>query len=150
MDSRTPNRIPVGLRKPWQWIQPKTTSEIITRLIEASDFMVHERERENLCSVAAAKIRTLDKDLTAANERLRMSTEDAEIHLEAANRWSERAVVAEARLLEVEKDARRYRWLRGNAQPGVFHIAFAANTLSSWKTSNEIDATIDAALAGAK
>ena len=122
MESRTPNRIPVGLRKPWQWIQPKTTSEIITRLIEASDFMVHERERENLCSVAAGKIRTMDKDLAAANERLR----------------------------EAEKDARRYRWLRGNAQPGVFHIAFVANTLSSWKTSNEIDAAIDAALAGDK
>jgi len=122
MDSRTPNRIPVGLRKPWQWFQPETTSELITRLIEASDFLVHERERENLCSVAAAKIRTLDEDLAAANERLR----------------------------EAEKDAKRYRWLRGNAQPGVFHIAFAANTLSSWKTSNEIDATIDAALAGDK
>jgi len=77
MDSRTPNRIPVGLRKPWQWFQPETTSELITRLIEASDFLVHERERENLCSVAAAKIRTLDKDLTAANERLREAEKDA-------------------------------------------------------------------------
>jgi len=71
---------------------------------------------------AMESYQALELDLAAANERLR----------------------------EVEKDARRYRWLRGNAEPGVFHIAFVANTLSSWKTSNEIDAAIDAALAGDK
>ena len=87
MESRTPNRIPVGLRKPWQWFQPETTSELITRLIEASDFLVHERERENLCSVAAAKIRTLDKDLTAANERLREAEKDARKMYSLLQEW---------------------------------------------------------------
>ena len=100
MESRTPNRIPVGLRKPWQWFQPETTSELITRLIEASDFMVHERERENLCSVAAAKIRTLDKDLTAANERLREAEKDSKtlerLYIAAQNANSYRQEVIDA------------------------------------------------------
>lgn len=67
----TENRVPIGLRKPWQWIQPKGTTELINRLIEARDFNVHERERENLCSVAAGKIEDMDNE----NSRLRSELE---------------------------------------------------------------------------
>lgn len=45
---------------------------------------------------------------------------------------------------ENERDARRYRWLRKNATPGLFNPAFAARSLSAWKTGPEIDAAIDA------
>lgn len=46
----------VGLRKPWAWYQPKGTDEILNRLIEAREYSVDERERENMCSVAHGEI----------------------------------------------------------------------------------------------
>ena len=58
--ARYPQPIPVGLRKPWKWIQPKDLDDLIARLHQAADLAVHERERENLCQVAAdhlAKLR---------------------------------------------------------------------------------------------
>ncbi len=57
----------IGLRQPWQWVQPLDDAALVARLIEARDYAVHERERENLCSVAAARIGAL----RAENERLR-------------------------------------------------------------------------------
>lgn len=42
----------LGLRRPWQWVQPKDRAELIQRLLEAREYAVHERERENLCSMA--------------------------------------------------------------------------------------------------
>lgn len=49
-------RVPLGLAKPWQWVQPANDADLIARLIEAREYAVHERERENLCSVAAAQL----------------------------------------------------------------------------------------------
>lgn len=46
------NSQPVGLRKPWVWMQPKDQAELVQRLLEAREYAVHERERENLCSMA--------------------------------------------------------------------------------------------------
>ena len=40
----------------------------------------------------------LERRLREAEEQLRIAKEDAEIHLEAANRWSERAEAAERKL----------------------------------------------------
>jgi hypothetical protein len=34
-----------GLAQPWRWIQPRNDEELIKRLFEAADYMVHERER---------------------------------------------------------------------------------------------------------
>jgi hypothetical protein len=48
-----------GLAQPWRWIQPRNDEELIKRLFEAADYMVHERERENLCSVAAYRLKAL-------------------------------------------------------------------------------------------
>ena len=48
-------RIP-GLAKPWRWIQPRGTDEILKRLLEAREYSVDERERENMCSVAHGEI----------------------------------------------------------------------------------------------
>ena len=45
-----------GLAKPWCWIQPKGTDEILRRLLDAREFSVDERERENMCSVAHGEI----------------------------------------------------------------------------------------------
>ena len=70
------DKIPIGLRKPWRWVQPQTTTELINRLIEARDFNVHERERENLCSVAAAKITEMDDELVSLREREKMPKND--------------------------------------------------------------------------
>ncbi len=50
---------PLGLRQPWQWVQPATDADLVARLIEAREYAVHERERENLCSVAAGRIGAL-------------------------------------------------------------------------------------------
>ena len=47
--------------------------------------------------------RSLERRLREALEQLRIAKEDGEIHLEAANRWSERAERAEA---ELERMAR--------------------------------------------
>ena len=49
----------IGLRQPWQWVQPVDDAALVARLIEARDYAVHERERENLCSVAAIRIDAL-------------------------------------------------------------------------------------------
>ena len=48
-----------GLAKPWAWIQPKNDAELVRRLCQARDYRVHERERENLCSVAASRLHAL-------------------------------------------------------------------------------------------
>ena len=56
----------VGLREPWQWVQPLDDAALVARLIEARDYVVPARERENLCSVAASRIDAL----RAENEQL--------------------------------------------------------------------------------
>ena len=47
----------IGLRKPWVWVQPKDRAELIQRLLEAREYAVHERERENLCSCAYEELK---------------------------------------------------------------------------------------------
>ena len=56
----------IGLRQPWQWVQPPDDTALMARLIEARDYAVPARERENLCSAAAARIVAL----RAENEQL--------------------------------------------------------------------------------
>lgn len=51
------NKLPIGLRKPWQWEQPRDDDELLARLRDGYMFAVHERERENLCSVAYGRIK---------------------------------------------------------------------------------------------
>lgn len=53
------NKLIPGLAVPWIWIQPRNDAELIERLKQASEYMVHERERENLCSCAAIRLREL-------------------------------------------------------------------------------------------
>lgn len=48
-----------GLAVPWKWVQPPTDAELIERLLQARDYAVHERERENLCSCAAVRLKQL-------------------------------------------------------------------------------------------
>lgn len=50
----------IGLRKPWVWVQPKDRDALILRLLEASEYKVHERERENLCRLAYDALRDDD------------------------------------------------------------------------------------------
>lgn len=54
----------LGLAKPWVWVQPKNDEELVSRLLEARDYAVHERERENLCSCAAIRLTALISDNT--------------------------------------------------------------------------------------
>lgn len=61
-----PAATPPGLRRPWVWVQPKDRAELLQRLLDARDLRVHERERENLCSVAHGEIRTLGYELQNA------------------------------------------------------------------------------------
>jgi hypothetical protein len=49
----------LGLAKPYAWVQPDGTDEILTRLRDCYEFAVHERERENMCSVAHGEIERL-------------------------------------------------------------------------------------------
>ena len=59
MNTLTPNEsLPIGLRKPWVWVQPKNREELIQRLLDAREYAVPERERENLCSVAYELLRS--------------------------------------------------------------------------------------------
>jgi len=90
-----------------------TTTELVeanfARTLEL-ELAAAVKERDNLLWAAEnlnEELRVACDKRDAANERLRKSREDAEIHLEAANRWSERAMVAELRLREAEKDARK-------------------------------------------
>lgn len=48
-----------GLAKPWVWIPPVGREELLKRLKDAFEFNVHERERENLCSMAYQEIKRL-------------------------------------------------------------------------------------------
>ena len=78
-----PSAMPIiGLRQPWAWVQPKSVAEIKQRLLEARDFKVPERERENMCSVAHGEIVRLERDLRAAQEALvfwkKQATEERE------------------------------------------------------------------------
>ena len=54
---KTSKNLPVGLRKPWQWVQPMNRAELTQRLLEAREYAVPERERENLCSCAYEELR---------------------------------------------------------------------------------------------
>ena len=64
--------MPPGLREPWEWIQPLTIKEILSRLRVARDCRVPERERENLCSVAHE---TIEKLLAERTEWKRLAEE---------------------------------------------------------------------------
>ena len=46
-------------RAAWTWVQPKNRDELLSRLADARDRAVPERERENLCSVAHGEITRL-------------------------------------------------------------------------------------------
>jgi hypothetical protein len=50
-----------GLTHPWVWIEPRTDAELIERLLQAAKYNVLERERENLCSVAAHRLLQITK-----------------------------------------------------------------------------------------
>lgn len=50
---------PVGLRDPWQWVEPANHANLVQRLQEAAEYNVPARERELLCSVAARAITNL-------------------------------------------------------------------------------------------
>lgn len=50
----------IGLRKPWAWVQPKDRAELVQRLLEAREYDVPPRERENLCSMAYEALRDED------------------------------------------------------------------------------------------
>jgi hypothetical protein len=41
---------------PWTWVQPKNRDELLTRLADARDLNLPERERENLCACAYTEI----------------------------------------------------------------------------------------------
>lgn len=46
------------------------------------------------------------------------------------------------------RDAARYRWLRDQTMPGLFHPQFAMHSATAWKNSTDIDAAIDSAMKG--
>jgi hypothetical protein len=54
--------MPPGLIGPWEWIQPRTLADILSRLRVARDCRVPERERENMCSVAHDTIAKLETE----------------------------------------------------------------------------------------
>ena len=89
-DAQTPI---IGLRSPWAWVQPRDTAEIKQRLLEARDFMVHERERENMCSVAHGEIERLERELTAERERGRRVREETIEEMRAAVTGGLRATI---------------------------------------------------------
>jgi len=60
--TQLPCTTPPGLHKPWTWIQPRGDQELLARLQDGFLLAVHERERENLCSVAHARIKALLED----------------------------------------------------------------------------------------
>ena len=57
------NKLPLGLRKPWQWVQPHGDDELLARLRDGFMLAVHERERENLCSVAHVRIKEMREEI---------------------------------------------------------------------------------------
>ena len=56
VDAEEQASLPPGLRKPWAWIQPIGIDNLIARLQDARDLAVPDRERENLCSMAATAL----------------------------------------------------------------------------------------------
>ena len=56
-DRNGPVYTPPGLRKPWAWVQPRNRAELIQRLLDAREYAVPQRERENLCSMAYEALR---------------------------------------------------------------------------------------------
>ena len=59
---------PVGLCKPWQWVQPRNDDELLARLRDGFMLAVHERERENLCSVAHGRIKAMREEIIELKE----------------------------------------------------------------------------------
>lgn len=57
------DKLPPGLRKPWQWEQPRGDDELLARLRDGFMLAVHERERENLCSVAHGRIKAMREEI---------------------------------------------------------------------------------------
>ena len=55
-----------------------------------------------------------------------------------------------AEVEQAKKDAKRYRWLVSQPNGGFFHPVFAVNSLLSWKSKDQYDAAIDAAIARTK
>lgn len=48
---------------PWTWVQPKNQAELLTRLADARDLDMTERERENLCACAYTEITRLQREI---------------------------------------------------------------------------------------
>ena len=61
---------PLGLRKPWQWEQPRGDDELLSRLRDGFMLAVHERERENLCSVAYGRIKAMRAEIALLKGQL--------------------------------------------------------------------------------
>jgi hypothetical protein len=51
-------------RESWTWVQPVGIDALLSRLADARDFAVPERERENLCDVAHSTISRLAEALS--------------------------------------------------------------------------------------
>ena len=63
-------KLPLGLRKPWQWEQPRGDDELLARLRDGFMLAVHERERENLCSVAHGRIKAMREEIALLKGQL--------------------------------------------------------------------------------
>lgn len=66
------NKLPLGLRKPWQWEQPRDDDELLARLRDGFMLAVHERERENLCSVAHGRIKAMREEIALQKQHIKI------------------------------------------------------------------------------
>ena len=55
---------------PWVWRQPTNQAELLSRLADARDLDVPERECENLCACAFTEIKHLEADLSTARHTI--------------------------------------------------------------------------------
>ena len=78
------NKLPLGLAKPWRWEQPRDDDELLARLHDGFSLAVHERERENLCSVAYGRIKAMRKEIYDLQKTV--SHMYAEAHRDGINR----------------------------------------------------------------
>ncbi len=67
-------------QEPWTWVQPFDRDALLTRLLDARDLHVPQRERENLCGCAYTEIRQLQREL-AAERATRAALEQALEHV---------------------------------------------------------------------
>jgi chromosome segregation ATPase len=123
---------------PWIWVQPKNRDELLTRLADARDLNLPERERENLCACAHAEIVKLVRETNESHEAEIIALRGRVVAAES--KLGRVKPIWEVRLAGVERERDDYRdhcgMARTSRDEALSALHAAQAELAQWKQGN--------------